>query len=375
MDLITTHISTLLSSQVVTDVAQIVKHEETAPNYETEFWILMSLAGILVLGIVMYSIAIRTLADSGVLARKLKKKQEQMSFSFLALCFIPNWSPDLGVLLRFDFGDIIALGIVNAVLLWMLLYMHQMFNRLSDIDKKEEEVDSKPLENIAKALTARVSAEEEHTILMDHNYDGIEELDNKLPPWWLWGFYVSIAFGIFYMFHYHVFNTGNSIQEDLAMEVEAAHEAREAYIMKVAMSVNENTVTLMTDADNLAKGKRIFVQHCTKCHGQNGEGLVGPNFTDDYWVYGNEIQDLYKTIKYGANLGMISWVDDLNPLQMQQVASYILSLHGTNPPGQKPPDGDLIPWPEASDDVENTESTEDVESEEIGNEEPANTES
>lgn len=366
MNAIITFAQTLLTSQAATDVAEIVADQEVPTDYETEFWLLAVLAGLFTIGIYMYSNAIRSLADSGLLAKKLKNKEGQSKANLLPLIFVPGSAFELHTILRFDSADIIGMVTLNVILLGILLYMHMVFNRLLNIDKERDEVDTKPLENFTKVLTARVSMEKEHTILMDHNYDGIEELDNKLPPWWLWGFYVSIVFAVVYMFHYHVLNTGNSIEENLAIELEEAAVAREAYIMRVAMSVNETSVTLMTDADNLSKGKRIFHQHCTKCHGQFGEGLVGPNFTDDYWVYGNDIKDLFKTVKYGANLGMISWEEELNPLQMQQVCSYILSLHGTNPPGAKAPDGDFVPWPEPGEEApeeDETEGGEDVDTE------------
>jgi len=109
--------------------------------------------------------------------------------------------------------------------------------------------------------------------------------------------------------------------------------------------LNEENVTITNDAAALANGKNTFIKNCAACHGQNGEGLVGPNFTDDYWIHGNKINDLFKTIKYGVPAkGMISWQTQLDPNQMQEVASYILTLRGSNPANPKAPEGTIYTY-------------------------------
>ncbi|MFM6999284.1 MAG: cbb3-type cytochrome c oxidase N-terminal domain-containing protein [Bacteroidota bacterium] len=199
-----------------------------------------------------------------------------------------------------------------------------------------------------KALWASVPVEQERDIMLDHDYDGIKELDNKLPPWWVWGFYVTIAWGIGYLGYFHVMSGPRQVDE---FKTELAEKAaiKEAYLATNAMSVDENSVTLLTDEAALSAGRKIFIDNCASCHAADGGGLVGPNFTDQYWIHGGGIADVFGVIKYGVlEKGMISWQETLNPVQMQQVASYVLSLQGTAPAAPKEPQGNLWTAPDAT---------------------------
>ena len=190
----------------------------------------------------------------------------------------------------------------------------------------------------------KVAIEDEDTIALDHNYDGIRELDNDLPPWWTALFYGSIVFGIFYMFHFHVLGTGSSPAEQYVVSMEKAEAAKAARLEGPGEVLNATTVTLLADAGSLAAGEAIYTQNCLTCHGVYGQGLAGagPNFTDKYWIHGGAIGNLYTTIRYGVPAkGMIAWKDQLPPEKIQQVASYILSLQGTDPADALPPQGDL----------------------------------
>ena len=197
----------------------------------------------------------------------------------------------------------------------------------------------------SKSMTAAVPLEREDEILFDHDYDGIRELDNSLPPWWLYGFYLTIGIAIVYMVYYHVSDYGMSSHEEYAYEMEEAQKQVDAYLSKQANLVDENTVALLNDEKSLAEGKEIFVSLCAPCHLESGGGnetSVGPNLTDKYWLHGGSIKDVFTTIKYGVpEKGMISWKSQIRPADMQKVASYILSLQGTNPPGAKGPQGEL----------------------------------
>ncbi len=187
-----------------------------------------------------------------------------------------------------------------------------------------------------------VPKDKEADIDLGHEYDGIRELDNSLPPWWLWLFYGTIIWAAGYLWYYHVSAKGpNQEQEYIAaMELGEADKAR--FLSTQADAIDEKTVTLLTDTKDLAEGKEIYTANCLVCHGANGEGTVGPNFTDKYWIHGGSINNLFTTIKYGVpEKGMISWKSQLRPGAMQKVASYILSLQGTNPPNAKAPQGDL----------------------------------
>lgn len=182
--------------------------------------------------------------------------------------------------------------------------------------------------------------EQEAAIDLGHDYDGIRELDNRLPPWWLYGFYACIVFAVIYLWRYHVSHTAPSSTEEYQMAVKDAEEKKAAYLAKAASNVDEHSVKLLTDANDLASGQKIFETACFACHGKKGEGIVGPNLTDNYWLHGGSVQDIFKTIKYGVpEKGMKSWKDDYSPSQLAQLASYIHSLKGTNPPNAKAPQG------------------------------------
>jgi cytochrome c oxidase cbb3-type subunit 3 len=177
-------------------------------------------------------------------------------------------------------------------------------------------------------------------LISGHDYDGIKELDNRLPRWWLWLFYITIAFAAVYFVRYHVIHTAplqdQEYQNELTSAVQQYKDAAPAG------QVDAATLAPLTDAVSLEAGSAIFVKNCVVCHLSKGEGLVGPNLTDDYWIHGCKFSDIYTLITNGVpEKGMISWKTQLSPDQIQQVASYIITLHGTNPPNPKAPQGDL----------------------------------
>ncbi|MDB5241139.1 MAG: cytochrome class [Spirosoma sp.] len=184
------------------------------------------------------------------------------------------------------------------------------------------------------------SLSQEKDLVMEHAYDGIQELDNPTPPWFMGLFYGSIVFGVIYLFIFHVFNVGDLQTAEYTQEVAMADQQREIYIKKVAGSINEKTVAFLKEPKALNAGKALFLQSCVACHGQQGQGGVGPNLTDEYWLHGSSIKAVYHTITEGVpEKGMMSWKKQLNPLQVQQVASFILSLQGSKPAGAKAPQG------------------------------------
>lgn len=184
---------------------------------------------------------------------------------------------------------------------------------------------------------------EESKIDLGHNYDGIRELNNRLPGWWLYGFYATILFAGIYLWRYHVTHTAPSSAEELKIALIKGEEQTKAYLAKAANNVDENTVTYIKDASALQGAEVIFKSTCKTCHGEKGEGnQIGPNLTDAYWIHGGGIKDIFKTIKYGfPEKGMQSWKDQYTPIQMAQLASYVKSLQGTNPPNAKAPQGDF----------------------------------
>ncbi|MBX2872529.1 MAG: c-type cytochrome [Saprospiraceae bacterium] len=187
-----------------------------------------------------------------------------------------------------------------------------------------------------------IPMEKEKDILFDHEYDGIRELDNSLPPWWVAMFYVTIAFGGAYLIYYHATDYGVDQATEYALEMERAEEAVQAYLAKQADQVDENNVVTLEDPKEIALGETIYTTYCVACHGTQGEGGVGPNLTDPYWIHGGSITDVFKTIKYGVpEKGMIAWNTQLRPAEIQKVASFIMTLVGTEPPNPKEPQGEI----------------------------------
>ncbi len=217
---------------------------------------------------------------------------------------------------------------------------------LEELEAKEAAIEAaKPTfwERLNDQLTDAVPIEEEKEILFAHSYDGIRELDNKLPPWWVGLFYGTIVFAFAYTAHYHFLGTGDLQKAEYQAAMAEAAEQKKAYLAKMADLVDENSVTLLTDKSALSKGATIYTANCVACHGVYGEGGVGPNFADQYWIHGGDIKSIFKTIKYGVPAkGMISWQAQLKPAEMQAVASYLYQFEGTNPPNGKAPQGEIF---------------------------------
>lgn len=174
-------------------------------------------------------------------------------------------------------------------------------------------------------------------LITDHEYDGIRELDNDLPPWWKYLFYITIVFALVFFLIYHVFKTGDHQEALYEKEMAAAAEMYKS----TGPSIDATTVVVIDDEAGLADGKDTYDKICSVCHGKFGEGLIGPNFTDEYFVHGGTIGDMYTIVITGViEKGMISYKDQLSPEKIQNVLSYIISLEGTDPANQKAPEGD-----------------------------------
>ena len=201
-----------------------------------------------------------------------------------------------------------------------------------------------------KYFTKAAALEKEADVLLDHDYDGIKELDNSLPPWWKWGFYITIVAAVIYMFRFHVTKTGPTpLQEyDNEMKIAAAHMDNFRKNSKEAF--DEMTVTL-ADGTGIAAGKKIYTGTCFPCHGPSGEGnAVGPNLTDKYWLHGGSLGNVFKTISVGVpDKGMQAWGKTFSPTDIRNLASFVLSLQGTNPANAKAPQGNLFEPGKASD--------------------------
>lgn len=252
---------------------------------------------------------------------------------------------------------IVALIVVMAVVLaaaWVVLramrtMLHILIPHALEAEKS----------NLTEAKTARRNRRrqwwnklmgprplaEEKDLVIDHEYDGIKELDNPVPAWFNGMFYGSMVFAAVYLCVYHVFGWGPNQDQEYAQEMERAEQARQEWLAQAADNVDENTVAIDASPETVAAGMAIFTQNCIACHGGAGEGGIGPNLTDDYWLHGGEVQDIFKVIKYGVlDKGMVPWEQSLTPAQIAEVTNYILTLRGTNPPNAKEPQGNKVEY-------------------------------
>jgi cytochrome c oxidase cbb3-type subunit 3 len=195
---------------------------------------------------------------------------------------------------------------------------------------------------LVKALTKSEPIENEGQLLLDHDYDGIKELDNNLPPWWIYLFYACIGFAAIYLVRFEILGADDQEME-LKKEMALAKIEVAEYMKTAPDLMDEITVTLLTDAPSLAEGKTIFTTNCAACHRADAGGQIGPNLTDDQWILGGGIKNLFHTVTNGGRdgKGMISWKGTLKPKEMQKVASYIISLKGSNPKDPKAPEGEV----------------------------------
>lgn len=249
---------------------------------------------------------------------------------------------------------LIALGVLMGITIIVLLVCLYVIYALNLILNKEERKtrqkavkDTGPALSLWQKLNHRfgagklVSVEEEEEIMLDHTYDGISELNNHMPPWLKYLFYVSIIFAVVYVLHYLVLETGKLQIEEYQEELAEAAKIAEAKSLLAGNTIDENNVTLVTEAAALATAQTLYVQNCAACHGADGGGGVGPNLADEYWLHGGSLQDIFKVIKYGVQeKGMIPWQDKLSPEEMQDISSYILTLQGTTPSNPKAPQGE-----------------------------------
>lgn len=249
----------------------------------------------------------------------------------------------IGGLSKTSFYIIVGVIALELVVIISMLFQLKIFLAKEQlVSVAEEAVAKEPL--WAKWWAKMNSFKPEHEVVdTGHDYDGIKELDNNLPKWWLYGFYACIVFAFVYVYRFHISHSAPSTIQEYEIAVAKAEVEKEAFLKSAANKVDENTVTLLTDATALAEGKKLFGTNCSPCHGAEAQGVVGPNLTDDYWLHKGGVKDVFKTIKYGVQeKGMKSWKDDFSPVQIAELASYIKSLHGTKPAGGKEPQGELF---------------------------------
>ncbi len=252
--------------------------------------------------------------------------------------------PNYGGLSGSAFWTLVSAVMIEVVaILFMMFFINRIREELMPAKAPAKSFDFKAWwKRVDKKLfTKAVPVEKEADIMMDHEYDGIRELDNSLPPWWKYGFIITIGISVLYMLHFHVLGSGKNPTEEYAAELQYAKLKLQAYEAKNKDKVDENNIQL-ADAGGIADGKDIFQQMCWACHGKLGEGGAGPNLADEYWLHKGSLTDIYKSIKMGyPDKGMQAWEKQYSPKQIAHLAGYIKSLQGTNPSNAKAAQGEL----------------------------------
>jgi cytochrome c oxidase cbb3-type subunit III len=258
--------------------------------------------------------------------------------------------PNYGGLSSTTFYFFVIVIVVEVLaVLFLAFSIRRMYNEL--MPQKEGAVKTSALgawwdEMDKKLFTKAVPVEKEADVLLDHDYDGIKELDNALPPWWKYGFYITIAVAFVYIGYYHVFGSGKSPYQEYTYEMDKAKAAKAAFDATNKDKIDEANVP-MADAAGIKVGEKLFEANCVACHMKGGGGSqnppsVGPNLTDAYWLHKGSLNDIYATIKNGyPDKGMQSWSGKFNPKEMSQLASYIKSVQGSNPANAKAAQGEL----------------------------------
>lgn len=252
----------------------------------------------------------------------------------------PMVSLFLGVFLFLLIAIEIVLSAVDNVTYHLLTEeQKQQLKEAEDIPFTEGEF----YQNLVNKLTRSKAIEQEQDVMLDHDYDGIKELDNVLPPWWVYLFYGCVIFAVVYFVRFEIYGDYTQAEEFEAEMVQADLDIKE-YLKTAPDMMDKESVTLLTDASSLAVGKALFTTNCVACHRADGGGSIGPNLTDEYWILGGGIKDVFNTLTEGgrSGKGMISWKDQLKPTEMQKVASYVLSLQGTNPKQPKPTEPEAV---------------------------------
>lgn len=258
---------------------------------------------------------------------------------------------------------LIIMGVILGVIVLLLILIIYLMSFITAVFRKENPAMAEEptwWESFKEKFITGDVAEEavEKKEMTDHSYDGITELDNFMPPWLQYTFLITAIFGIGYFLNYSVLGYGKTGVEEYEEELRIEAIASEERKANAAAGIDETTVVFDETPSALASGKTIFEGNCAACHAIDGGGGVGPNLTDDYWIHGNSISDVFTVIKYGVvSKGMVPWEDQLSPEEIQQVASYILTLNGTSPANPKEPQGELVGGAPAAETPAESDST------------------
>lgn len=288
----------------------------------------------------------------------MKRLSYKPAIALTAIFFTQTslWAQDANVATSapqgFTTQDLLNIFLGVLVLLLFMLIVYQLISIRQQVKRLRRDIipgaADEPMqkagffEEMKQKLSGLKPMEMEKDLIMqDHEYDGIQELNNGMPPWLRYFFLLTIGFGVIYFFYYTILGIGDTQFEEYEKEMAVAQLLKEERMKLAANSIDENNVVFLSAEMDLIEGKSIFRENCATCHGELGGGGAGPNLTDEYWIHGGGIKNVFKTVKYGyIQKGMAPWQDKLTPLQIQKVSSYVLSLQGTNPPDALPPAGE-----------------------------------
>jgi cytochrome c oxidase cbb3-type subunit 3 len=286
----------------------------------------------------------------------MKKNKSIMMLMSVMLISLPTFAQtsEVNWLAKFQEMDssqltlLVILGVVLGVILLLLILMIYLMSFMVAVFKKENPVEeAEPSwwdEFKLKYITGKmkpVGGTEEKDLMLDHSYDGIVELDNHMPPWLANVFYITIAFAVIYFTYFSVLGLGKTQIEEYEEELRIAAVAAETRASLALSTIDESSVVFDSSTGAINSGRSIYEANCAACHANDGGGGVGPNLTDEYWIHGGSINDIFTVVKYGViQKGMIPWQDQLSPEEMQHVSSYILTLVGTTPTNPKAPEGE-----------------------------------
>jgi cytochrome c oxidase cbb3-type subunit 3 len=242
------------------------------------------------------------------------------------------------LILLFTIGILIS---IVLVLLVMLMALASMMQSMIGSEQGKPAFDSS---KFWQKLGSLKPLSKEKELLLNEDYDGIKELDNPVPAWFNALFYGTVAFGLLYLLVYHNWDLAPLQKQEYDEEVYAAQLASQERLKNAPIDdINENNVKESKDQSVITSGKAAYIQYCAACHGQKGEGGVGPNLTDEYWIHGGTLAAVFKTIKYGVpEKGMVAWGTQITPTKISNISNFITSLQGTNPPNSKAPQGEKM---------------------------------
>ncbi len=321
---------------------------------------MLALAVVQVIFILSIASIMRTMGGTGVWVKKLAEKRGRTAGVLLLLLIAGEadaqayQAPPTTMSMMTAFWWLFA---INVFLFIVLLVQLNILRALTSTvvgaaESGTASVQSGPswADRLLERLTRQAPMEQEKEIELHHDYDGIKELDNVLPPWWLWLFYGTILWGVIYLVNVHVIKIWPHQDRAYQEEMAQAKADVDAYMATLTNTVDENTVTFTDDVAVLAAGRDLFNTYCTACHGADASGSetsVGPNLTDAHWLHGGGVKNIFKTIKYGVpEKGMIAWKAQLQPVELRALACYIMSQEGKGGATQKAPQGEL--WKEAA---------------------------